>query len=122
MDWNEIIQIALVKYAVPIVGLIISALVARYLIPWLKNKEREADTDLKKKLFQMATAVVEQKNAQLEKAGQTVMSGETKKKDALTEAARLLGNNKLKMSVEDMENMIEAVLGEPKILNAVKKK
>jgi phosphate/sulfate permease len=121
---DEIVQTVLMKYIIPIVGLIISALVARYLIPWLKKKEKEADTDLKKKLLQMAAAIVEQKNSVLEKAGHAkhdMMSGTTKKENALAEAAKLLGDHKLKMTPEAMENMLEAVLGEPKILNSAKK-
>ena len=46
MDWNEFIQTALVKYALPIAALIISTLVARYLIPWLKKKEKLASQHL----------------------------------------------------------------------------
>lgn len=121
MDWNELIQTALAKYAVPIAGLVISALVARYLIPWLKKKEKEADTGLKKTLIGLAVATVEQKNAALKKANETVMTGVKKKEDTVSKAAKMLGDNGLKMSTEDLEDMIEAVLGEPKILNGVKK-
>jgi hypothetical protein len=121
MDWNELIQTVLAKYALPIAALVISTLIARYLIPWLKKKEKEADTGLKKMLIGMAISTVEQKNEQLKKTGKTVMTGETKKKDAITEASKLLGDSKLKMSTEAIENMIEAVLGEPKVLNGVKK-
>lgn len=121
MDWNELIQTVLVKYAVPIAALVISALVARYLIPWLKKKEKEADTGLKKILIGLAVATVEQKNEQLKNTGKKGLSGAKKKEDTVTKAAKMLGDSGLKMSTEDLEDMIEAVLGEPKILNSAKK-
>ncbi len=117
MDWNEFIQTALVNYALPLVGLAISILLARYLIPWLKKLERSADTELKKMLAGLAVSYVEQINDGLKKKEGlegVAMSSETKKDRSITKYAALLANNKVKMSLDDMGDMIESVLGSAK--------
>jgi len=114
MDWNEIIQTALTNYVIPIVFLIISTLAARYLIPWLKKKEAEADTVLKKTAIGMAISAVEQQNEAWKKQDSEVQNGVQKKESAITKASKVLGNYGVKMSPEDIGDMIESVLGESK--------
>jgi len=123
MDWNQIAQTALTQYVVPIALLLISALVARYLIPWLKKKEMEADTSLKKVAIGLAISAVEQQNDKWKKQGDkySVQTGAEKKDEAVTKAAKTLGNYNLKMSPDEIGDMIESVLGEAKIKNDAKK-
>jgi len=121
MDWNQIAQTALTQYVVPIAALLISALVARYLIPWLRKKEMEADTSLKKIAIGLAISAVEQQNDKWKKQGSGVQTGAEKRDDAITMAAKTLGNYNLKMSPDEIGDMIESVLGETKIKNDTKK-
>lgn len=111
MDWQSLAS----NLIIPGVLSLLSILAARYLVPYLKKLEKQADTGLKKELASLAVSFVEQKNETLKKLGTGADSGGRKKEEALDKFSSLLSKNKISMSRHEMGDMIEAVLGEVKL-------
>ena len=111
MEWNNI----LTTIVYPAVGLVISALLIRYVIPWLKKQAKKTTNDLLKQGALIAVCAVQEAANFAKKKGGAEWSSETKQEKAERDLTEFAKNNKVKTTPADVTKLIKAVLGEKRL-------
>lgn len=113
-DWNSILQ-QVVYPAILGLILIIVSIGLKMLASWLKIKAAQSENELFKQLATNAVGAIEQAAAVAEKAAEAKWSSDKKKADAAALVKAEAEAKGLKVTNEQIDKMIESVLGEKKL-------